>query len=131
MDTRSLGRLSTQMLSSLSTARPVTPPIFHLFGSGFGQSGSNLKRGAVGVWAPPPECEFTHATPASRTTTTKTFGLPFIMCRRRQLVWELESSARRRGRSIVLGEQHPWRGGIKETRPVFREISERAWPFFT
>src|SRR5207244_450282 len=39
---RSFGRLSTQTLSSLSTASPVTPPIFHLFGSGLGQSGSNL-----------------------------------------------------------------------------------------
>src|SRR5439155_24992018 len=39
---RSFGRSYTQTLSSLSTASPVTPPIFHLFGSGFGQSGSNL-----------------------------------------------------------------------------------------
>src|SRR5579862_807095 len=44
---RSLGRSYTQTLSSLSTARPVTPPIFHLFGRGFGQSGSNLNLGAV------------------------------------------------------------------------------------
>src|SRR6266436_2653819 len=43
----SFGRSYTQTLSSLSTARPVTPPIFHLFGSGLGQSGSNLYRGAV------------------------------------------------------------------------------------
>src|SRR5580698_3103564 len=44
---RSFGRFRTQTLSSLSTARPVTPPIFHLFGRGLGQSGSNLNRGAV------------------------------------------------------------------------------------
>src|SRR5215467_12412863 len=49
---RSLGRLSTQTLSSLSTASPVTPPSFHLFGRGFGQSGSNLSFGAVRVCAP-------------------------------------------------------------------------------
>src|SRR6267142_1025587 len=42
----SFGRFSTQTLSSLSTASPVTPPIFHLFGSGLGQSGSNLNFGA-------------------------------------------------------------------------------------
>src|ERR1700732_4637256 len=48
----SFGRSYTQTLSSLSTARPVTPPIFHLFGSGFGQSGSNLNFGAVSVGAP-------------------------------------------------------------------------------
>ncbi len=38
---RSFGRFSTQTLSSLSTASPVTPPIFHLFGIGLGQVGSN------------------------------------------------------------------------------------------
>src|SRR5437667_5241150 len=42
MSVRSFGRSNTQTLSSLSTASPVTPPIFHLFGSGLGQSGSNL-----------------------------------------------------------------------------------------
>src|ERR1700674_1724186 len=47
MSVRSLGRSSTQTLSSLSTANPVTPPIFHLFGRGLGQSGSNLNLGAV------------------------------------------------------------------------------------
>src|SRR5580692_7486152 len=49
---RSLGRSKTQTLSSLSTARPVTPPIFHLFGSGLGQSGSYLNFGAVSCCAP-------------------------------------------------------------------------------
>src|SRR5579863_1690043 len=44
---RSFGRSNTQTLSSLSTANPVTPPIFHLFGRGFGQSGSNLNLGAA------------------------------------------------------------------------------------
>src|SRR5438105_7321903 len=48
----SLGRSSAQTLSSLSTARPVMPPIFHLFGNGLGQSGSNLNFGAVSVGAP-------------------------------------------------------------------------------
>src|SRR5216684_127850 len=43
---RSFGRSYTQTLSSLSTANPVTPPIFHLFGRGLGQSGSNLNFGA-------------------------------------------------------------------------------------
>src|SRR6202790_1266325 len=45
---RSFGRSYTQTLSSLSTANPVTPPIFHLFGRGFGQSESNLNFGAAG-----------------------------------------------------------------------------------
>src|SRR5580704_1461788 len=49
---RSFGRSRTQTLSSLSTAKPVTPPIFHLFGSGLGQSGSNLNVGAVCAFAP-------------------------------------------------------------------------------
>src|SRR5581483_1159601 len=49
---RSFGRSKTQTLSSLSTANPVTPPIFHLFGSGLGQSGSNLNFGAAGSCAP-------------------------------------------------------------------------------
>src|SRR3990167_1167283 len=48
---RSFGRFSTQTLSSLSTARPVTPPIFHLFGSGFGHVGSNRYRGAADACA--------------------------------------------------------------------------------
>src|SRR5215470_8323690 len=51
MSRRSFGRSYTQTLSSLSTARPVTPPIFHLFGIVFGQSGSNLYLGAAGVCA--------------------------------------------------------------------------------
>src|SRR5947199_8572364 len=49
---RSFGRFNTQTLSLLSTARPVTPPIFHLLGSGLGQSGSNLYFSAAGVCAP-------------------------------------------------------------------------------
>src|SRR5438309_11263974 len=49
---RSLGRSSTHTLSSLSTASPVTPPSFHLFGRGLGQSGSNLYLGAVRACAP-------------------------------------------------------------------------------
>src|SRR5260370_15430706 len=49
---RSLGRSSTQTLSSLSTASPVTPPSFHWSGKGLGQSGSNLYFGAVCACAP-------------------------------------------------------------------------------
>src|ERR1700686_2186518 len=49
---RSFGRSNTQTLSSLSTAKPVTPPIFHLFGNGLGQSGSNLNFGAPCDCAP-------------------------------------------------------------------------------
>src|ERR1700676_3227368 len=49
---RSFGRSCTQTLSSLSTANPVTPPIFHLFGRGFGQSASTLYFGAFCVHAP-------------------------------------------------------------------------------
>src|SRR5277367_6904843 len=49
---RSFGRSNTQTLSSLSTAKPVTPPIFHLLGRGLGQSGSNLNLGAAGSCAP-------------------------------------------------------------------------------
>src|SRR6202050_2201799 len=49
---RSFGRSNTQTLSSLSTARPVTPPIFHLLGRGLGHSGSNLNLGAAGSCAP-------------------------------------------------------------------------------
>src|SRR5580692_11353170 len=44
---KSLGRSYTQTLSSLSTAKPVMPPIFHLFGSGFGQFGSSLNLGTA------------------------------------------------------------------------------------
>src|SRR5579862_1581015 len=51
---RSFGRSSTQTLSSLSTAKPVTPPIFHLFGIGLGQFGSNLYLGAASSCAPSP-----------------------------------------------------------------------------
>src|SRR5438105_14967460 len=39
---RSRGRLSTQMWSSLSTNSPVMPPRVQWFGSGFGQSESYL-----------------------------------------------------------------------------------------
>src|SRR5580700_6652192 len=49
---RSFGRSCTQTLSSLSTANPVTPPIFHLLGKGFGQSASTLYFGAFCVCAP-------------------------------------------------------------------------------
>src|SRR5580704_14531426 len=49
---KSCGRSSTHTLSSLSTARPVTPPIFQLFGKGLGHSGSNLYFGADCACAP-------------------------------------------------------------------------------
>src|ERR1700676_4234895 len=54
MDVRSLGRSYTQTLSSLSTAKPVTPPIFHLFGRGLGQVASTLNFGADCVFAAGP-----------------------------------------------------------------------------
>src|SRR5579864_3554079 len=63
---RSLGRSRTQTLSSLSTASPVTPPIFHLFGSGLGQSGSNLNFGAVSVGGAPRNAR---KSPAPKSTT--------------------------------------------------------------
>src|ERR1700730_4685615 len=52
MSLKSFGRSSTHTLSSLSTANPVTPPIFHLLGRGLGQSGSNLYFGGDCVCAP-------------------------------------------------------------------------------
>ena len=79
---RSFGRLSTQTLSSLSTARPVTPPIFHLFGSGLGQSGSYLKRGALCALDPAMTAtEIRSATPASTASTAPSFGLISCSCR--------------------------------------------------
>src|SRR5439155_20110944 len=62
---RSFGRFSTQTLSSLSTASPVTPPIFHLFGSGFGQSESNLNLGAEPCCAPNTAHHTAKPTPAT------------------------------------------------------------------
>src|SRR5437667_12162392 len=67
---RSFGRLSTQTLSSLSTASPVTPPSFHLFGSAFGQSGSNLYFGA----ARPCACAGTRIPARRARHTTKKLG---------------------------------------------------------
>src|SRR5215469_12398736 len=49
---KSFRRSKTHTLSSLSTASPVTPPIFQLFGKGLGQSGSNLYFGAACCCAP-------------------------------------------------------------------------------
>src|SRR5262249_4482051 len=73
MSVRSFGRSRTQTLSSLSTARPVTPPSFHLLGRGFGQSGSNLNFGAVGsVWA---------AKTAQKNTIARPVSLNFITLR--------------------------------------------------
>src|ERR1700682_5071055 len=63
---KSFGRSSTQTLSSLSTASPVTPPIFHLFGRGLGQSGSNLNLGAACCCA----CSDTHKTKTPRLADT-------------------------------------------------------------
>src|SRR5438132_14392084 len=62
---RSFGRSNTQTSSFLSTARPVTPPSFHLLGSGLGQSGSNLYFGAAGP------CPWSGArTPVTRAKQT-------------------------------------------------------------
>src|SRR5579872_4581476 len=63
---KSLGRSSTHTLSSLSTASPVTPPIFHLLGRGLGQSGSNLYFSAAGVCAPKAAHRTDRATPSHR-----------------------------------------------------------------
>src|SRR3989304_4141378 len=46
----SFGRVWTQTLSSLSTASPVMPPSFHLFGRGLGQLASHLYRGISEVF---------------------------------------------------------------------------------
>src|SRR5215831_17956874 len=73
---RSFGRFSTQTLSSLSTASPVTPPSFHLFGNGFGQSGSNLNFGAVSVCAPIPAQKKMKAN-AATSDTPRIKGPPF------------------------------------------------------
>src|ERR1700693_5695710 len=64
---KSCGRSSTHTLSSLSTANPVTPPIFHLFGKGLGQSGSNLYFGAVSVCAPNAAHKTNKQRPANTT----------------------------------------------------------------
>src|SRR5437867_1393154 len=69
MSVRSLGRFNTHTLSSLSTARPVTPPSFHLFGRVFGQSGSNLNFGAVSVCAPSTAQKQITAKPGNATAT--------------------------------------------------------------
>src|SRR6202140_2251396 len=66
---RSLGRSNTQTLSSLSTANPVTPPSFHLFGRGLGQSESNLNFGAVCCCAP----SETHKTNRANTVYLSLF----------------------------------------------------------
>src|SRR4029077_6329694 len=72
---RSFGRSYTQTLSSLSTANPVTPPIFHLFGKGLGQSGSNLNLGAAGSWAPAK----THTAPKPRLANVTNARLPTFL----------------------------------------------------
>src|SRR4030095_10766323 len=74
---------------------PITPPIFHLFGSGFGKSGSNLYFGAA-AWpcAPVPAYKNNTQTPvAIATAPVRTFELKFcihapavgLMARRRSL----------------------------------------------
>src|ERR1700739_4945190 len=66
---KSFGRSCTQTLSSLSTANPVTPPIFHLFGKGFGQSASTLYFGAFCVRAPRAQNKTTKHMPAASPNT--------------------------------------------------------------
>src|SRR5271169_4172055 len=75
---RSFGRSCTQTLSSLSTAKPVTPPIFHLFGRGFGQLESTWYFGA------PPFCAVTlSATPKTNRPNpaqrANAFSFPFLL----------------------------------------------------
>src|SRR5450755_129123 len=69
---RSAGRLNTQTLSSLSTAKPVTPPIFHLLGSGLGHVASTLNLGTSGASAP----TRAHAASTVQPTSPATFGTP-------------------------------------------------------
>src|SRR5229473_2988965 len=83
MSVRSFGRSCTQTLSSLSTAKPVTPPIFHLFGKGFGQSASTLYFGAFCVCAPRAPNKTNMHRPAARpnaiTLLFLFMGLPLII----------------------------------------------------
>src|ERR1700674_3110395 len=80
---RSFGRSCTQTLSSLSTANPVTPPIFHLFGRGFGQSVSTLYFGAFCVCAPRAPNKTDKHSPAARanaiTLLSLLMGLPLVI----------------------------------------------------
>src|ERR1700676_4376971 len=73
---RSFGRSCTQTLSSLSTANPVTPPIFHLFGKGFGQSASTLYFGAFCVCAPRAPNKTNKHRPAARPNAINLLSLP-------------------------------------------------------
>src|SRR5437773_1502915 len=94
MSLRSLGRSYTQTLSSLSTASPVTPPTFHLFGMVLGQSGSNLYFGAADVCAPTE----THNAPKHRlpsTTSQVVLVMGFVP------IEELACDTRRR--SVITG----------------------------
>jgi hypothetical protein len=52
-----------------ATARPVTPPNFHLFGSGLGQPGSYRYFGAVAPCAP----STTYSAIAPTTASAETF----------------------------------------------------------
>src|ERR1700724_730053 len=72
---RSFGRSYTQTLSSLSTANPVTPPIFHLLGRGLGQSGSNLNFGAFFSCAP----SDTHKANKPRPANPATAQIPTLL----------------------------------------------------
>src|ERR1700721_1396388 len=80
---RSFGRSCTQTLSSLSTASPVTPPIFHLLGKGFGQSASTLYFGAFCVQAPRAPNNANRHRPAARPNASMflslRMGLPLII----------------------------------------------------
>src|SRR5580704_15366722 len=74
------------MLSSLSTANPVTPPIFHLLGRGLGQLTSTLNFGAVSAWAPnrpwkTPAEKRTAQIPNSESATNLIKALLRIICR--------------------------------------------------
>src|ERR1041385_2838691 len=69
----SLGRVSAQTLSSLSTANPVMPPSFHLFGSGLGHVGSHLYFGMSGelVTAHGSLAAFCAVSPRTRQTARR------------------------------------------------------------
>src|ERR1700684_3600167 len=79
MSVRSFGRSYTHTLSSLSTASPVTPPIFHLLGRGLGQSGSNLNLGAVSSCAPTEMHKANRPRPANTANAVLHADLSLVM----------------------------------------------------
>src|SRR5207302_6777748 len=76
---RSRGRLSTQIWSSLSTNSPVMPPSVQWFGSGFGQSGLYLYFGGPSAaGAAVPTTDKQHRPAMAAETLRKAFTLECI-----------------------------------------------------